>query len=331
MRNFKKTMSVLLAAIMAFSAFSAVPITASAAEVDGKAETGAAQQVATVSATQDEATVFRYEVLEDGTAEITGYNGDESELVIPSEIDGYKVTEIGFYAFYNCESISQVKIPESVTIIGIGAFSHCSNITDITISKNVNMIGDFAFDSCSNLKKVEIPYGVTGINYSTFYNCSSLKNIIIPNSVTYITTSAFQKCSNLTSVTIPESVNKISMMAFADCSSLTEIRIPKSVTEIGILAFSNCNDNITIYGYTNTVAEKYAIDNNINFISLDEKTIGNINGDGTLSVADATAIQKYLATITELTPEQLVLADYNGDGVVNVNDATAIQRELVNS
>ncbi len=59
--------------------------------------------------------------------------------------------------------------------------------------------------------------------------------------------------------------------------------------------------------------------------------LGDVNGDGTLSIADATTIQKYLASITELTSEQLALADFNGDGVVNVSDATAIQRELVNS
>ena len=54
-----------------------------------------------------------------------------------------------------------------------------------------------------------------------------------------------------------------------------------------------------------------------------------IYNNGVISVSDATLIQKYLADLTEFTAEQIKIADVNGDGTVNVHDATAIQLLLV--
>lgn len=62
-----------------------------------------------------------------------------------------------------------------------------------------------------------------------------------------------------------------------------------------------------------------------------KKLCGDVDGNGIISIQDATEIQKYIASLVDFTPAQLLLADYNGDGVVNVSDATAIQRTLVNS
>ncbi|MEE0856654.1 MAG: dockerin type I repeat-containing protein [Ruminococcus sp.] len=53
--------------------------------------------------------------------------------------------------------------------------------------------------------------------------------------------------------------------------------------------------------------------------------IGDANLDGTITISDVTAIQYYLAELTEFTDEQLALADTNGDGEVNISDATHLQ------
>lgn len=57
--------------------------------------------------------------------------------------------------------------------------------------------------------------------------------------------------------------------------------------------------------------------------------IGDVCGDGKISVTDATELQKSLSEITELTDNQNTLADVNGDGEVNVKDVTAIQKIAV--
>ena len=53
--------------------------------------------------------------------------------------------------------------------------------------------------------------------------------------------------------------------------------------------------------------------------------LGDVDGDGKVNIVDATEIQRYIADLTEFTPNQLKAADYNQDGQINITDATAIQ------
>lgn len=59
-----------------------------------------------------------------------------------------------------------------------------------------------------------------------------------------------------------------------------------------------------------------------------ETLLGDVNGDGVISIMDSTEIQKYLADLTTLTDAQLKAGDVNGDGIVSVIDATDIQKYL---
>ncbi len=174
-----------------------------------------------------------------GEATITDVDTSISGVVaIPSTLDGYPVTSIGDIAFYNCDSLTSVTIPEGVTNIGGRAFDGCSSLTSVTIPSSVTSIGNSAFYNCDSLTSVTIPSSVTSIGSSAFNGCSSLTSVTIPSSVTSIGTFAFYDCSSLTSVTIPSSVTSIGTFAFYDCSSLTSVTIPSSVTDIGNAAFA---------------------------------------------------------------------------------------------
>ena len=125
------------------------------------------------------------------------------------EFDG-NVTTIGRSAFYGCDSLTSVTIPDSVTTIGYEAFAWCSSLTSVTI-----------------------PDSVTTIGAAAFYVCSSLTNVTIPDSVTTIGGGAFQNCSSLTSVNIPDSVTTIGKGAFAYCSSLTSVYCKPTTPPVG--------------------------------------------------------------------------------------------------
>ena len=175
----------------------------------------------------------------------------------------YTVTSVGRSAFFGCNNLTSVTIPNSVTSIGSGAFNYCYGLTSITIPNSVTSLGemafcactgltsviignsvtsieDYVFDGCSDLTSVTIGNSVTSIGFQAFNKCSKLSSITIPNSVTSIGGSAFRKCSDLTSVTIGNSVASIGEMAFRFCSALTSIIIPNSVTSIGERAFDSC-------------------------------------------------------------------------------------------
>ncbi|MBQ5381039.1 MAG: CHAP domain-containing protein, partial [Ruminococcus sp.] len=55
---------------------------------------------------------------------------------------------------------------------------------------------------------------------------------------------------------------------------------------------------------------------------------GDVNGDGLISILDATLIQQYLAGLLDLSKTDVQWADFNCDGLVNIDDATALQRML---
>ncbi|MGN0507624.1 MAG: dockerin type I repeat-containing protein, partial [Ruminococcus sp.] len=60
-----------------------------------------------------------------------------------------------------------------------------------------------------------------------------------------------------------------------------------------------------------------------------EYRLGDVNKDGSLSITDATEIQKYAVSVVYFTPSQVSLGDVNGDGIINVLDATEIQKKIV--
>ena len=313
---------------------------------------------------------FEYSVRDDGTVEITDYNGSAEKVEIPEKINGKSVTSIGNYAFEYCENITSVTIPDSVTSIGFCVFSNCTSLTSITIPNSVTSISggafenctsltainvasensnyvsvngvlynkdkttiicypagkkdnnykipdsvteidDYAFNGCISLSSVTIPNSVTSIGVYAFEYCASLKSITIPDSVPLVGPGAFSNCTNLTSVTIQNGVMYIGNEAFANCTSLTGITIPDSVTWIGRYSFGGCTnltsitipnsvtsigdyafgyyydeyddsvkkiDNFKIYCYSGTAGEKYAIDNEFDYVLLDKPTIANVTG-----------------------------------------------------
>ena len=203
---------------------------------------------------------------------------------------GVKV--IGNGAFFWCESLTSINIPNSVTTIGNGAFSRCSSLISINIPNSVTTIGRGAFSRCNSLTSITIPNSVVTIIGNPFYfwygnlyneskafiyedhvlfnkNKTTLiayiareKNYTIPNSVTTIGEGAFNGCHFLTSIKIPNSVTTIGEGAFNGCYSLTSINIPNSVTTIGKLAFNGCY-SLTSINIPNSVTtiENRAFDN----------------------------------------------------------------------
>ena len=175
-----------------------------------------------------------------GFVVIEGYEGESSELVIPSEIDGKPVREIGYSAFSGHEDIKSVQIPESVERIGHNAFSGCKGITSISVPDTVASLGDGAFSDCASLAEVKLPHGLARIEDDTFSDCKELKNISIPESTERLGKRVFSGCESLSAITITENISTIGDMAFYGCTSLDEIIVPDTVSSLGFAVFADC-------------------------------------------------------------------------------------------
>ncbi len=220
--------------------------------------------------------------------EISDCDSSATEVEIPAEIDGVKVTSIGNWAFAICWELTKITIPDSVTIIGISAFYECYSLTEVTLPNSVTSIGDHAFYWCQNLVSITLSNSVTNIGADAFLQCLSLTNIMIPESVKSIGKGAFTCCPSLcaieveegnayyaskdgvlfdigqttliaypnskedSSYIIPNSVSYIAYRAFGECKNLTSISISDNVENIESEAFVYC-ENITSITLPNRV------------------------------------------------------------------------------
>ncbi len=211
---------------------------------------------------------WEYVLLEDGTAEITGYNGSDTELNIPAQMEGRAVTVIGRAAFRNCASLTAVRIPSSVTTIGEYAFYKCSALSTIHCPDSVAVIGRRAFFGCQSLSIFSVPDSVVSIGSDAFSSCESLTLIIPKGSYaseyqgeygfpdvlgclfyTLLedgTAKVTGYTGTATELTIPDGFTSVGEGAFSALSSLTSITIPDGVTTIGDSAFCWCESLTSI-------------------------------------------------------------------------------------
>ena len=195
---------------------------------------------------------FEYTVTGD-EATITGYTGSAKNLVIPSELGGKPVTEIGRFAFAHCDSLTEVTIPEGVTSIGDSAFRNCSSLTEVTIPKSVTSIKAGAFAYCSSLTKVIIPEGMTSIGGGVFGACSSLTEVTIPKSVTSIGNAAFDDCGALATVYYggtQEDWDALKKNIGDNNTLLLNANVICAIQESNGFAYTVTGDEATITGYT---------------------------------------------------------------------------------
>ena len=188
MKNSKKIMSAILTALMVQSILTTgFAVTTSAYETPVNESTAQTQVQESKDSVYGD---FEYSI-SDGKVTITKYTGNDTEVTIPSEIEGLPVTGIGERSFAEYSSLMSVEIPDSVTDIGTEAFSYCINLENVTIPNSVTHIGVSAFAGCQRIESITVPNSVKDIDASSFAGCSGLTKITIPSSVTSIGVYAF--------------------------------------------------------------------------------------------------------------------------------------------
>ena len=199
---------------------------------------------------------------------ITGYNGTEKEVSIPSYYRGKPVLKIGKDAFNSNANIRKVVIPYGITVIGDSAFY------------------------CSGLTSLDIPDSVHTIEYAAFMGCFGIDVLCIPNSVKTVEDAAF-KGLGIESLTIPNGWETIGINIFSYCNKLTSVTIPDSVTKIEDAFY--CCDNIKTVYFTGDITAWCGIDGLENVMSdTTSLYINGIQPSGDLVISESvTTIPSY--------------------------------------
>lgn len=195
--------------------------------------------------------------VQNGNATIISCETSNEAITIPSSIEGYPVTTIGYNAFANNTQIKSIILPTTVTKVDSYAFYNCKNLENITLGTSLAEIGDYAFYNTA-LTKITTPASLRTIGNYAFANCSALTKFTMRSGVENLGDGVFYNAIQLSDVTLSNTIDAISDFCFYNCSSLTEINIPASVIKIENCAFEKCTNLIaaTIEGNVEYIGKK---------------------------------------------------------------------------
>lgn len=255
--KFKKLAAIIAStAIMCFSGYSAVY----AEDTDSETNSSVSEEQSEVLTSSDG--LWRYSILtdEDDKSEyvkLVKYLGTDSELSVPSEIDGNTVKAIGEYAFMMNmnvnDTITKINISSSITDFDDFSLFGCTALKEFTVDKENEiytvkdgvLFGDeemllVCYPPAKSDTEYTVPDGVIALNPASFSLSKNLEKISFPDTLERIGEFCFSECTSLDNVVIPENVSELSMYAFGSCTSLTNIKLPDKMHTIGSGAFSQC-------------------------------------------------------------------------------------------
>lgn len=188
-----------------------------------------------------------YSIIDNSYIVITGYKGENENIVIPSAIDGLPVIAIDDLAFLNNKTIKSVELAESLLTIGGSILSGCSNLEELVINdigkirlvSSTNLFGKLEYDNSYSAGGYYVPSNFTKLTLSgngeipdcAFKYVSKLKNVTINEGITSIGQSSFQRCTDLTNLYLPQSLKQINGCAFSNIHNIANLYFNGSIED----------------------------------------------------------------------------------------------------
>ena len=219
---------------------------------------------------------FQFEKIYSNGYSLVKYNGTDTVVEIPSTYLGYPVVSIEDCAFDGRYMVEVIKIPSGVTKINEFTFFDCVSLREIWISETVTQIEPLAFTCCDSLenfvvsalnpsfcsfegvlyneartqlvayprgrydKEYYVPNGTHIIGERSFFGNINIERVYLPNGVGVVRTAAFEGCINLTEIDLGDRIDYVDGRAFYGCESLREVTFEYNLYAIGKEAFYNC-------------------------------------------------------------------------------------------
>ena len=204
------------------------------------------------------------------------------------------VTEIDDYAFSGCENLSSLTLSNKLESMGYATFRYCKSLTSITLPNSLKYLDWYLFSGCTSLKTVSIGSSLQecynqGSYGFIFEDCTALESITVSSSNNNYSSAngimydkkkteilVYPQAKKDTTYTVPSTINTLYGVSTNNNPYLKTITIPSSVTDIRDHAVGYIEDGwdynkvsgFTIKGYKGTAAERYARNNDFNFVQL---------------------------------------------------------------
>jgi hypothetical protein len=150
------------------------------------------------------------------------------------------VTDIGYGAFYNCSTLTNITAPSGLKNIDAAACFNCTSLATFNLPSGLTNIGSQAFEYCGSLIGVLLPDTMQSLGFQAYNYCTNLTSVWTGKGLGNIDVNTFSECPNLISVVVGDGVKNIGTGAFQDCSLLTILWFGSGLTNIGDSAFSYC-------------------------------------------------------------------------------------------
>ena len=163
----------------------------------------------------------------------------DSRYNITKLVIGNGITRIGNNAFAQCSRLATIEFKgTTLQSFGLQAFYSCNALKSVVLPEGLTSLGKSSFYCCSNLEAVTLPKTLKTIGVQAFCRCN-LKKVYIPASVTKIGDQAFRSNYHLVSATGGAGLQIIGVYAFAHCQTLKNFVITsKKLKKIGSGAFT---------------------------------------------------------------------------------------------
>lgn len=182
--------------------------------------------------------------VENGTVTIKSMPTEEEEIVVPSKLGNYYVTQFYGEKGYSSSKVRKITFSYGIKEIWLGGLSRtgemildCPQLEKIVIPDSVIAFGGVS--SCEKLEEITLPSNLQILG--TISNCPKIKSITIPDTVTSIV--GFRECSSLESIELPVQLQTIGMDAFRNCSSLRTINLPRNFEKFDMVLYTTSGHN----------------------------------------------------------------------------------------
>lgn len=249
--------------------------------------------------------------------------------------EGSCLEGFGEYVFRESPSFESLDMPNTVTTMGIGMFYVCPSLKNIHLSRSLTILPNASFYQCSLLTELDIPGTVTHIGNAAMYKCTSLKRLKIgdkdaPAGTTDIEHYALAYSNDLERLELGANLDSLTYGSLDDLSNVKLIicwaTTPPRSNEHGMYAaFSRTplyvpKASVEAYRQATMWSKFQTI--------LPIEDVGDITGDGSISVADVTAL---ISKILSGDSDGLFMCDVNLDGSVSVADVSALIGQVLNN